>query len=115
MEFVIVIALLILCWFSWQLYRAKQFNRFKTMINDELKIKVIDGIKNYLTENRSEIFPNNECHQQATIAYWCAYPVRILQWALAHELIDEQWLKERGYYRFSQHLMHIQKDKMHHI
>ncbi len=83
------------------------------MVNNELKAKVIEAIKAELTEHRSALFPNNDCHQQATITYWCAYPVRILQWALAHELITEQWLKAHGYWRFSQHLMHIQRDKMH--
>ena len=114
MEFIIIIAVLVIVWLAWQLYRAKQFTRFKVMITKELKAKVIENIKAELLATQSEIFPNNACHQQATIDYWCRYPVRILQAALVREIIDEQWLKDTGNYRNTQHLFHIQQDKMHH-
>ncbi|GAA5130070.1 hypothetical protein [Thalassotalea piscium] len=113
MEVFIVIATLVIVWFAWQLYRAKQFTRFKKMVNTELKSQVIADIKEELTLTRSEVFPNNNCHQQATIDYWCRYPVRILQAALIREVINEQWLRETGNYRNSQHLLHIQQDKAH--
>ncbi|XQW84226.1 hypothetical protein ACOYR1_13945 [Thalassotalea piscium] len=114
MEFFILVAVLIIAWFAWQLYRAKQFTHFKHMLNTELKEKVIAAIQEEMAMTRSEVFPNNACHQQATIDYWCRYPVRILQAALMREIITEQWLKETGNYRNSQHLLHIQSDKAHH-
>ena len=115
MEFFIIVAVLTITWFAWQLYRAKQFTRFKVLLNAELKTKVIESIKEELTESRSDIYPNNDCHQQATIDYWCRYPIRIAQAALAREIIDDAWLKETGNYRNCQHLFHIQRDKMHHF
>ncbi|GHE86574.1 hypothetical protein GCM10011501_14720 [Thalassotalea profundi] len=105
--------MLIIAWFAFQLYRAKQFTRFKVMINTDLKAKVIASIEEELIETRSEIYPNNECHQQATIDYWCRYPVRIIQAALIREIISDAWLKETGNYRNCQHLFHVQRDKMH--
>ncbi|MGB1199452.1 MAG: hypothetical protein ACPG46_10415 [Thalassotalea sp.] len=113
MEVFIIIAALIIAWFAWQLYRAKLFTRFKARLNTEIKAQVEANIIEELAATRSDLFPNNDCHQQATIDYWCRYPVRILQAALTREIISEQWLKETGNYRNSQHLLHIQRDKAH--
>lgn len=66
-----------------------------------------------MSKTRSDIFPNNACHQESTIAYWTAYKVRILQAALMREIIDEAWLKETGNYRNCQHLFHVERDKSH--
>ena len=97
----------------WQLWRAKQFTHFKAYINNELKRKVIDDIKQEMILTRSETLPNNDCHQQATIVYWTASIGRILQAALMREIITDQWLKAHGYYRHSRHLFFIEQDKLH--
>ncbi len=112
MEVFIVIAVVILLWMSWQLYLAKQFSYFKSLIEQDINPQVIEHIKQALIDNRSEIFPNNDSHIQATIYYWCQYKARILSYALTHELITEQWLKETGNYRNCQHLFHIEQDKL---
>lgn len=109
MEFIVVIALLILAWLIWQLYKAKQYTRFKSLIETELKPKVIAKIIEELDETRSELFPNNEIHQQASLYYWTQYKGRILKAALVHEIIDEQWLINTGNLRNSQHLFHVEQ------
>ncbi len=113
MEVFAVIAVLVLVWMAWQLYWAKQFTRFKKQIQSEIKPKVVAAILAHLEETRSELTPNNDCHQQATIEYWCQYPVRIMQYALEHDLVTKDELVAAGSYRHCQHLFHIQKDKMH--
>ena len=92
MEFIVVIAVLILAWLIWQLFKAKQYTRFKALIETELKPKVIAKIIEDLNENRSELFPNNAIHEQAALYYWTQYKSRILKAALIHEIIDEEWL-----------------------
>ncbi len=69
MEVIAILALLSLLWLLWQLFKAKQFTRFKQQIDQELKSKVIESIINELEESRSDVYPNNECHQQATIMF----------------------------------------------
>ncbi|WP_281556344.1 hypothetical protein [Thalassomonas sp. RHCl1] len=103
-----VIALGALAWLIYQLLRAKKFTRFKQTLEQEIKPKVVRHIINELNETRSELFPNNEAHQQATIYYWCQYKSRILQAALNREIIDENWLKQTGNWRNSQHLFHVE-------
>ena len=78
-------------------------------IEDELKEKVVASIIEELTENRSEAFPNNDCHQEATIFYWTQYKSRILHAALQREIITQQWLKESGNLRNAQHLFFIEQ------
>ena len=112
MEFFIVIAVGILTWMVWQIIRAKRFTRFKRLLNEDIKPKVIENIIAELNDSRSEILPNNEVHCQATIDFWGQYPVRILQAALNREIIDKAWLEETGNMRNSQHLFFIQRDKM---
>ncbi len=109
MEIIVLLALLSLCWLVWQLVKAKRFNRFKQQIESELKEKVINSIIDELNESRSEVFPNNDCHQAATIFFWCQYKSRILQAALQREIIDQQWLKDSGNLRNAQHLFHIEQ------
>ena len=67
MEFLAVISVGILIWMAWQLYRAKKFNNFKRHIHQVLKSQVINHIIAELESTRSDDFPNNETHQQATI------------------------------------------------
>lgn len=110
MEFIVVIAVLILAWLIWQLYKAKQFTRFKVLIEKELKPKVIEKIIQDLNDNRCELFPNNEIHEQATLYYWTQYKSRILKAALIHEIIDEEWLISTGNLRNSQHLFHVEQE-----
>ncbi len=97
----------------WQLFRAKQFTQFKKLIIGQLEPKVIKHIEEELLATRSEQTPNNDCHIQATLFYWCQYKSRILQAALQKEIIDEKWLKDTGNYRNCQHLFHIENDKLH--
>ena len=61
-----------------------------------------------LEETRCNVFPNNECHQQATIFYWTQYKSRILHAALQREIVTEQWLKDTGNLRNAQHLFYVE-------
>lgn len=113
LEIIVIIAALFLIWLIWQLMRAKRFTQFKRQIIQELKPKVIENIITEMAETRDELLPNTPAHQEATIHYWSASVGRILQAALRREIIDEQWLKETGNLRNSQHLFHIERDKLH--
>jgi len=108
MQIIAVLALAALAWLIWQLIKAKRFTRFKQKIEEELKEKVIASIIEELRENSSETFPNNKCHQEATIYYWCQYKSRILHAALQREIITEQWLKDSGNIRNAQHLFFVE-------
>jgi len=110
MEIIAVLALLSLLWLIWQLVKAKKFTRFKQQIETELKNKVIASIEEELEQTRCEQFPNNDCHQAATLFYWTQYKSRILQAALQREIIDQQWLKDTGNLRNAQHLFFIEKE-----
>lgn len=112
LEIIVILAGCALLWLCWQLIRAKRFTKFKQRIEQELKPKVIENIINELNENRSELFPNTDTHQEATLYYWTQYKSRILQAALQREIIDETWLKETGNWRNCQHLFHIEKNLM---
>ncbi|MEY8215356.1 MAG: hypothetical protein RPR97_12860 [Colwellia sp.] len=109
MQIIVLLALIPLLWLIWQLIKAKRFTRFKQKIENELKDKVIVNIVTELEESRDELFPNNSCHQAATILYWTQYKSRILHAALQREIITEQWLKESGNLRNAQHLFHVEK------
>jgi hypothetical protein len=109
MEIIAILALLSLVWLIWQLVKAKRFTRFKQQIDSELKEKVIAIIKAELEETRSEQYPNNDCHQTATLLYWTEYKSRILHAALHHEIIDQQWLIDTGNLRNAQHLFFIER------
>ena len=109
MEVIVFLALSTLLWLFWQLIKAKNFTRFKKRIEDEIKPKVIEHIIHQLEETRSEQFPNNDIHQQATIYYWCQYKGRILQAALLRDIVDEKWLKDTGNWRNSQHLFYVEQ------
>lgn len=93
--------------------RAKHFTKFRQQIMQELKPKVVTSIVEEMAETRSEQLPNSSAHEAATIVYWTASTGRILQAALMREIITEQWLKETGNLRNSQHLFHIERDKLH--
>ncbi len=108
MQIIAVLALATLAWLIWQLIKAKKFNRFKQQIENELKDKVIANILEELEETRSDIFPNNDCHIQATIFYWTQYKSRILHAALQREIVTEQWLKDTGNLRNAQHLFYVE-------
>jgi len=104
-----VFAIAAILWMAWLLVKAKRFTKFKQQIEKEIKPKVIADILAELEESRSEVFPNNEVHQQATVYYWSQYKARILQAALQREIISQQWLKDTGNLRNSQHLFHIEQ------
>jgi hypothetical protein len=108
MQIIAALALASMVWLIWQLIKAKRFTRFKQKIEDELKEKVIASIIEEMAEKRSEIFPNNDCHQAATIYYWCQYKSRLLHAALQREIITEQWLKDSGNLRNAQHLFYVE-------
>ncbi|GLX84343.1 hypothetical protein tloyanaT_05950 [Thalassotalea loyana] len=112
LEVLASLATLTILWMVWQLIRAKKFNKFKEVLMHDVKPDVIKAIKTELEESRSEVFPNNEYHVQATVYFWTQYPIRILQAALERDIIDEQWLIKTGNLRHSQHLMHIQQHLM---
>ena len=99
-------------WFFWQLMKAKRFTKFKQCLEKEIKPKVFEHIINELNNTRTELLPNNGIHQQATLYYWGQYKVRILQAALLRDIIDEQWLKDTGNIKNSQHLFFIEQDKL---
>lgn len=109
MEIIAILALLSLVWMLWQLVKAKRFTRFKRQIESELKDKVIADIIEELALTRSEEFPNNDCHQAATLLFWTQYKSRILHAALAREIIDKQWLIDSGNLRNAQHLYFIER------
>ncbi len=111
-EFFVVVAIAILFWFCWQLIKAKRFTKFKQCLELEIKPKVFSHIIDELNETRSTLLPNNEVHQQATLYFWGQYKVRILQAALTRDIIDEQWLKDTGNIKNSQHLFFIERDKL---
>lgn len=104
-----VLASTSLVWLVWQLVKAKRFTRFKQKIEEELKEKVIVSIIEELSDSRCEALPNNNCHQEATIFYWCQYKSRILHAALQREIITEQWLKDSGNLRNAQHLFFVEQ------
>ncbi|MFT5755453.1 MAG: hypothetical protein ACI9LM_000162 [Alteromonadaceae bacterium] len=112
MEVIVLIAGSAFVWLCWQLVQAKKFTKFKLRIEQELKPQVIGKIIEDLNEQRSDLFPNNDCHKDATIFYWTQYKSRILKAALQQEIIDEAWLKDTGNWRNSQHLFHIEQHLM---
>ena len=109
MEFIVVIGFLILTWLIWQLIKAKKYTQFKIRIEGELKPKVNAHIIEELEETRSDLFPNTNIHQQASLYYWTQYKGRILKAALEREIINEKWLKDTGNMRNSQHLFHVEQ------
>lgn len=109
MEIIAVLSFSALFWLVWQLFQAKKHTRFKRYIDTEIKPAVINDIKQELLETRSDLFPNNEVHEEATLYYWTEYRVRILQRALKREILDELWLKRSGYLRQSQHLFYVEQ------
>ncbi len=104
-----VLAVLVLVWFAWQLYRAKQFTKFKQWLNSDVKQQVIAQVLLELEQTRSEELPNNEHHQAASRYYWSQYPVRILQFALEKELLTKAELQKQGKWRHCQHLFHVEQ------
>ena len=78
MEVIITIAVVALIWLVWQLFKAKRFNKFKLQIEQDLKPQVIAHIIDDLEEKRTELCPNNQVHQEATIYFWTEYKSRIL-------------------------------------
>ena len=115
MEFIVLPALALLVWLAWQLYRAKQFTKFKARLNTEIKDKVIAAIEEDLIASRNDQFQNKQAHIDATIFYYTQYPIRILQAAIKYEIIDKQWLQATNNVRNSQHLMHIQKQYLYQV
>jgi len=113
MQIIAILALTVLAWLIWQLIKAKRFNRFKQKIEDELKDSVIASIVDELEESRSDTFPNNDCHKEASIFYWTQYKSRILHAALQRDIITEQWLKDSGNLRNAQHLFYVEKHFIH--
>ena len=109
MHIIAILALASLVWLIWQLIKAKRFTRFKQKIEDELKARVVASIVEELCDNRSEVYPNNDCHKEATIFYWTQYKSRILYAALQREIITEQWLKDSGNLNNAQHLFYVEK------
>lgn len=112
MEIAFILAALLLGWMAWQLYRAKQFNQFKRYITDDLRPQVLTKLADQLNEGRSDRFPNNDAHIEASKLYWSAYPSRVLQAALAWQVLPEDWVENSGNKRHCQHLFFIEQDKL---
>lgn len=110
-----IVALGIICWMLWLLYKARQFTHFKKFIEQDLKPKVLTHIKDSLIASRNEQFPNSDSHIEASLYYWSQYKARILQAALENEIIDKNWLIKTGNWRNCQHLFHVENDKLHHF
>jgi hypothetical protein len=108
-DVIVLIAFSSIIWLCWQLYRAKQFNHFKKRIETEIKPQLVSHITQQLTDQRCDLFPNNDCHIEATLVYWTYSKARMLQKALIEEIIDEKWLKDTGNLRHCQHLFHIEQ------
>ena len=109
MEIIAILAVLVLIWLFWQLVQAKRFTRFKQLISDELKDKVIADIKQELEDTRCDEYPNNNSHEEATIFYWTQYKSRILHAALAREIVDHQWLVNTNNLKNAQHLFFVER------
>jgi maleate cis-trans isomerase len=103
------LAVAILFWMLWQLIRAKKFNQFKQFLFTQVKPQVIDAIEQMQIQQISEVTPNNDAHRQASQYYFTQYAVRIIQTALALNLMTEQQLKQSGCWRFYQHLLAVEQ------
>ena len=112
LEIIAIAAVMLIVWMAWQLYRAKQFNKFKRQIMVDIKPLVEKYVAETLIENRSDSTPNTDAHISASQYYWTQFPSRTLQMALHWQLIDEQWLKRTGNIRNCQHLFYIERDKL---
>ncbi len=108
-EILIIVAAVTLLWLCWQLYRAKQFTKFKHYLKEEIQPQVVELIITDLEDCRSSTFPNNTCHQAATINYWTQYHVRILQYALEKDILNKGILVKQKRWRFCQHLLAIEQ------
>jgi hypothetical protein len=107
-EIIILLAGLSLLWLGYNLYRAKQYNKFLSWLDQEIKPQLIIKLKEELELSRNDLTPNNDCHIQATIHYWTSHKVRILEGALSREIIPASWLGNKLNYRMAQHLRHRQ-------
>ena len=112
MEFLAIAAIAVILWMLWQLFRARKFNQFKLMIMHEIRPLVIAHLEKTLVESRSEQFPNTDAHIEACSYYWGQYPSRVLQAAIAWQLVESNWLENTGNTRHCQHLFFIEKDKL---
>ena len=108
-EVIIVLAIAVLLFMSWQLYRARQYNRFLDWLKRDIEPQVVNSLMVELEQSRSALFPNNEAHQQATIYYYTYKKVRIFQAACAREIISKEWLQVPANQRLAQHLMHSEQ------
>lgn len=110
MEIIVVLAIGMILFLLWQLYRAKQFNRFKQRIESEITPQLIKHITTQLLASRCQLLPNTQAHIDASIIFWTCSKARVLQAALAQEIIDDNWLINTGNYRNCQHLFFIEKE-----
>ncbi|WP_448250289.1 hypothetical protein [Thalassotalea agariperforans] len=110
MEIIVVIAIAVILFLLWQLYRAKQFNRFKKRIELEITPQLSEHITAQLIASRCQLLPNTQAHIEASILFWTCSKARVIQAALEQEIIDEAWLKNTGNYRNCQHLFFIEKE-----
>ncbi|TLU64159.1 hypothetical protein FE810_12700 [Thalassotalea litorea] len=109
MEVVLVsLAVILIGFMVWKLIQARQYNRFIDWLNQDIKPQLLSMIENELVESRCDLTPNNESHIQATKAFYSAYPIRILEAALAREIIPVEWLNARKHKRFASHMMAAQ-------
>ena len=101
-----ILGIAIIAFMLWQLYRAKQYNRFLKWLSSDIKPQLIENIREELEQTRSEQFPNTEAHVEATILFYSQYRIRIFQAAFEREIISREWLAVPANKRLVQHLMH---------
>ncbi len=109
MEIIIVIALAILGFFSWQLYQAKKVKKFKLWLDNTITPELCHVLKKRLINHRSELFPNTGEHIQASCIFWAKYHSRVIQKALQLEIMTKQTIIDAGFHRQYQHILFIEQ------
>ncbi|MCH2055156.1 MAG: hypothetical protein MK214_00785 [Thalassotalea sp.] len=112
MELFAIAAAMLIIWMCWQLYRARRYNQFKAMVQQDLKPRVVEHLTTKLQSERSDATPNTDAHIAASQYFYTQFPARTLQVAIEWEIVNEAWLKEHGYIRFCQHLFFVDRDKL---
>ena len=109
MEIIIVIAIAILCFVSWQLYQAKKVSKFKQWLNDTIEPQLCLELTKRLTHQRSQLFPNTDEHIQASCIFWTQFHSRVIQKALQLDIVTKQSIIDAGFYRQCQHIMFVEQ------
>lgn len=109
MEIIIILASSILIFLSWQLYQAKRIRHFKKWIDTNITSELIHQLTEQLSNNRSEQFPNNDIHIEASILFWTQYRARIIQKSIQLNITNKQAIINMGFHRQCQHILFIEQ------